>query len=312
MLTFESPQFLLLLLIIPIVIFSHSLSIRKSKKRTILFSNYDAIKRVHAKHRQSKNIVWIIFRIIITGLFVFALAGTHLSYDTTVSQADYVLALDASSSMESTDVFPNRFDAAKSAQIAFLNALDESNTKSRVSIITFAGTTFIHSHLLYEQKELSPIVEDLNISYVPGTAIGEAIMNAANILYESDKVKIMYLITDGQSNVGVDVDFALDYAKYNTLTINTIGIGKVNEPLISEGSLTSSLDDETLKKIAAETGGKYYQVTETEQLIEIFKNDIEYTQGRYNRDLTQFFLMSILIMLFIEWVLINTKFKTIP
>jgi len=309
---FEHPQYLILLITIPIVIFAHSLSIYKSKRRAILFSNYEAMKRVSSKHKLPKNISWIVFKILICVLFTFAIAGTTLVYETTVSDADYILALDASGSMLSADVEPTRFDAAKQAEINFINTLTKTGTKSRVSLLTFAGSTFIHTHLTYDTGPLPDVVKSLNISTVPGTAIGETIVNGANILYDSDKVKVLYIITDGQSNVGVDVDYAIKYAQRNSLVVNTIGIGTVRDPLVEEDRLSSTLDESTLKKIASETGGSYYAVTSSKQLSDIFRTSIGHTQGIYELDLTHYILLLILALFVLEWVLINTLFKMIP
>jgi Ca-activated chloride channel homolog len=312
MLVFEHPEYLILLVVVPIVIFSHSVSLYRSKRRAILFSNYEAMKRVSGRHKLPKNITWIVFRILIAVLFTFAIAGTTLVYETDINEADYIIALDASTSMTSDDVTPTRFEAAKLAEINFINTLKESGTKSRVSLLTFAGTTFIHTPLTYDLGQLPYVVEEMNISYVPGTAIGEAIVNGANMLYQSDKVKIMYVITDGQSNVGIDIEYAIKYAQRNSMIVNTIGIGTVRDPLVEEDRLSSSLNPENLKHIASETGGKNYIVTDSKQLSQIFISSIQQTRGIYELDLTRYLLMSIFGLFVLEWILINTIFKMIP
>jgi Ca-activated chloride channel homolog len=312
MLVFEQPQYLILLIAVPLVIFAHSVSLYKSKKRAILFSNYEAMKRVSTKHKLPKNITWIIFKILISVLFTFAIAGTTLVYETDVNEADYIIALDASTSMTSDDVTPTRFDAAKQAEINFINTLRNSGTKSRVSLLTFAGTTFIHTPPTYDIGRLPNVIENMNISYVPGTAIGEAMVNGANMLYSSDKVKIMYVITDGQSNVGIDIDYAIKYAKRNSMIVNTIGIGTVRDPLVEEDRLSSSLDPDTLKYIADETGGNYYLVTNAQQLSQIFVSSIQGTRGIYELDLTRYLLLAIFGLFVLEWLLINTILKIIP
>jgi len=309
---FERPEFLIFMLLVPIVIFSHAVSLHRSKKRAILFSNFEAMRRVNEKLGHPKNVVWLIFRITIIILFSFAMAGTSYTYETEINNADYVLALDASSSMLSEDVLPTRFDAAKDAEMFFLDILNEDGAKSRVAPITFAGSTFVHSAPTYKLGEVRNIVENLNISDVPGTSIGESIVTATNLLYESKNAKIMYLITDGQSNVGVDVDFAIEYAQANFLQVNTIGIGVVKDPLIPEERLGSSLDDETLKRIANETGGEYHQVKSAAGLSAVFKKEQQTTIGKYAIDLTRYLLLAILTLFFIEWVIMGTTLKTIP
>ena len=311
MLNFDHPEFLVMLLAVPIAIFFHSLSLRQNKKRAMLFANFDALKRADHKYKYPKYVIWIAFRVIIIVLFSFAMAGTHLNYETSVNYADYVLALDASSSMSSTDIYPTRFDAAKDAELLFLDSLSDANVKSRVAIVTFAGTTLIHAPPTYDLFYVQSTVKSPNLSYVPGTAIGEAIVNSVNILYTSDRAKVIFLITDGASNIGVDIDYAIDYAKRNGVVVNTIGVGTVTET-IYEDRLSTSLDTETLAKIAEETKGSYYLVENTAELKSVFLNEHLRTYGIYDLDLTRYLLFAILAMFLTEWFLVNTRLKVIP
>jgi Ca-activated chloride channel homolog len=311
MLSFENPAFLVLLLAVPIVIFFHSMSLHRSRKRAMLFANFEALKRADQRYKYPKYIIWLTFRIMIIVMFAFAMAGTHINYETSVNYADYVLALDASSSMSTTDILPSRFEAAKDAEILFLDTISDSGVKSRVSLVTFAGTTLIHSPPTYDMFYTKGIVKNLNLSYVPGTAIGEAIVNSVNILYASDRAKVIYLITDGASNVGVDVDYAINYAKKNGVVINTIGVG-TNSETVFEDRLSTSLDQETLVNIANETTGSYHFVSNTEELKAVFLNEQIRTYGIYDLDLTRYLLFAILIMFLTEWILVNTRIKAIP
>jgi len=277
----------------------------------MLFSNFEALKRADENYKYPKYIFWVSFRIIIVIMFAFAMAGTHLNYETTVNRADYVLALDASSSMTSTDIPPSRFEAAKDAEILFLDSLADSGVKSRVSLITFSGTTLIHLSPTYDTLFAKNTVRSLNISHVPGTAIGEAIVNSVNLLHDSDKAKIVYLVTDGASNVGVDVDFALNYAKERGTTINTIGVG-TKASTVYEDRLSTSLDKDMLVRIAEETHGNYYFVKDVEELRNVFSNKQIQTHGIYDIDLTRYLLFAILLLFMSEWVFINTREKAVP
>jgi len=311
MLTFENPEFLVFLLLVPIIIFFHSLSIHKGSKRAMMFSNFEAIKRVHERYHHSQNIFWVILRITICILFAFAMAGTAYTYESIVNEADYILALDSSSSMLSQDVSPTRFEAAKQAEILFVESLLDQGIKSRVGLITFSGTTLIHAIPTYEAGTLLNKINEFEISDVQGTAMGEAIMNSVNLLHQSDKSKIMYLITDGRSNVGVNVDFAIYYAKESGLLINTIGLGNA-ELSLSEERLTTTLDEDTLIKIAEETGGKYTHVKNAEDINNLFNQNLGTTTGIIKVDLTKYLLFAILIMFFVEWIAMSTNLKVIP
>jgi Ca-activated chloride channel family protein len=109
-----------------------------------------------------------------------------------------------------------------------------------------------------------------------GTAVGDAIAVAVKRLQEQAKDnRVLILLTDGASTVGniTPLDAARVAARAG-VRIYTIGIGGgpvgVRTPF---GMLTqqgSDLDPVTLQGIAAETGGRYFQATDTQQLAQVY------------------------------------------
>jgi Ca-activated chloride channel family protein len=84
----------------------------------------------------------------------------------------------------------------------------------------------------------------------------------------------MILITDGASNRGqIDPLTAADLAQRYKIKIYTIGIGKKEfemQTAFGTQTVTTDVDEETLKKIAEKTGGKFYRSTEASSLKKIF------------------------------------------
>ena len=90
-------------------------------------------------------------------------------------------------------------------------------------------------------------------------------------------------MSDGYANAGsVSVEDGLKLAKNQGVKVYTVGIGssaKLVQDFFGTIQVNPSLDldENTLKKIADETGGKYFRAKTTEDLGEIYKliNELE-------------------------------------
>ena len=95
------------------------------------------------------------------------------------------------------------------------------------------------------------------------------------------KSKVVILLTDGENNAGeLDPLPAAELAKAMGIKIYTIGVGTKGQapvPVIDPFSnrrvlrmMQVNIDEDTLKKVADETGGKYFRATDTESLANIY------------------------------------------
>jgi Ca-activated chloride channel family protein len=89
--------------------------------------------------------------------------------------------------------------------------------------------------------------------------------------------KILILLTDGANTAGeVEPIKAAQLAAQSGLKIYTIGIG-ADEMLVRsffgvrKYNPSTDLDEDALKKIAKETGGKYFRARDTEELQKIYQ-----------------------------------------
>jgi Ca-activated chloride channel family protein len=134
--SFQYPQILLLLLLVPIFILIYFLGITYTKKKAIMFGNFEALQRFSGVEFFSRNFLSLYLNIIILCLFVFAAAGTFVFYDTQTSSFSFVIAVDNSDSMNADDISPNRLSAAKSAAKKFVDLLPMG---VEVAVLEFSG-----------------------------------------------------------------------------------------------------------------------------------------------------------------------------
>lgn len=309
---FRYPFYLWALTIVPVVIIVHFLSLKYSRKRAIKFANFIALARVSEKVGISSNYLVLLIRIFVLIFVIFAIAGTSLWFEGNKLEADYVVAIDASSSMLAEDLLPNRLEVAKDTATNFIDNLNYFY--SSASIVSFSGTPIVHQALTKDKRAIKNAISDIEIMKMGGTDIGNAIVSSTNILIGSINPKIIILITDGRDNIGLDYLEAVKYANNNNVIIFTIGIG-------GEGGFASSvegtvgplgIDEAQLSEIATLTGGKYYNILSKEDFEKTYQGILSNEKRKVSLDLTFILLIIILILLVLEWVLINTRFRIIP
>jgi Ca-activated chloride channel homolog len=89
--------------------------------------------------------------------------------------------------------------------------------------------------------------------------------------------RIIILLTDGANNSGVLTPLkAAELARDDGIKVYTIGLGSEADPRAMAGDFfgmnaSAELDEDTLKKIAEMTGGRYFRATDTESLNSIYQ-----------------------------------------
>lgn len=190
----------------------------------------------------------------------------------TRSGIDVMILVDTSKSMAATDVTPDRFRRVK-IEIEKLAAALEGN---RIGLVSFAGESFIDCPLTHDVATLRMFLDAVKIGSIPvaGTDIGGAVLKGVAGLAASDaKSKALVLFTDGEDLAGEAADAAEAAAKAG-VKIFTVGVGSregAPAPEVDEAGkavgykenengevVITRLDEESLKGLAAATGGAAY------------------------------------------------------
>jgi Ca-activated chloride channel family protein len=315
-LKFTNPYYLWLLISIPFLIITHFFVLGYLNRRAVKFANFEAIKRVTGAKFElknaktlSKNELLLFVRILVLLFLIISIAGPVLWYIGQSSEFDFIIAIDASSSMLADDFNPYRLDAARKASSLFVNEL---KAKTKIGIVSFAGTSFVEQDLTDNLKKAETAINNIRIKRTGGTDIGGAITTSSNLLLREENARVIILLTDGQSTVGTPIEEAIEYANKNHITINTIGIGTKEGGTFIKSDLLSKLDEPTLIEIAEQTGGRYYKAENQNELSKAFENISSNSQKKIPVDLSMGFIMIALALLFIEWGMINTKYRTLP
>lgn len=197
---------------------------------------------------------------------------------------DIVMAIDISASMLSRDLQPDRLEAAKKVASDFVAKRESDN----IGLVIFAGEGFTLLPVTTHQATLLNTIHEISINMLDadGTAIGDGIATAINRIKDGKaKSKSIILLTDGTNNSGVVAPLtAAEIAQKEGIRIYTIGLGTrgTAETPYAQGfggellykPMPVTIDEESLKKVAQMTGGKYFRATDNDVLTSIF-NEID-------------------------------------
>ena len=196
-----------------------------------------------------------------------------------VSGRDLMMAVDLSGSMEVQDFFINKRAVDRLTAIKYV-ATDFINRRvgDRIGLILFGTQAYLQTPLTFDRKTVMTLLNESAIGLAgDNTAIGDAIGLAIKRLKnQPDNSRVLILLTDGANTAGEVTPLkAAELAEANHLKIYTIGVG-ADEMIVRSffGSRkvnpSADLDENTLVKIAENTGGRYFRARNADELNNIY------------------------------------------
>jgi len=326
---FHSPEFLWLLVLIPLLAFWNFYT-RKKDTAQLTISSIKGFKVQGSILTKLKPLLYAL-RLLALSFLIVGLArprNVAVSKKTKTNKGiDIVMAIDVSASMLSKDLKPNRLEALKKVATNFVNR----RPNDRIGIVVYAGESFTQTPITSDKSIVKRTISEIKWGQLEGgTAIGMGLGSAVNRLKESKaKSKVIILLTDGVNNAGfVDPKTATELAKGNDIKVYTIGIGTngmaavpwAKDPRTGQISFRNQqveIDEALLKHIAKETDGKYFRATDNSKLKAIYdeidkleKTKIE--EFKYYNYTEKYRLLVLIAGLFLllEFILKNTLFKS--
>ncbi|MCQ2183139.1 MAG: VWA domain-containing protein [Bacteroidales bacterium] len=268
MLYFAKPEFLWLLLLVPLLPVAYGIMRRFRKRRIRRFGDERLMNELMPSWSGAKG--WVRIALFCLGFAFFTvglarpLIGAKLAERETKG-AEIMICLDVSNSMLAQDYSPDRLSRAKLA----ISRLTDKLQGDRIGLIVFAGSSFVQLPITTDYVSAKMFLNSISTESVPiqGTAIGEAIMTAAkSFSVQSEKSRAIIVITDGENHEDDAVEAARRVGETG-IRIYTIGVGSLRgQPIPYNGELmkdkngeivVSRLDEGTLQQIAAAGNGAY-------------------------------------------------------
>ena len=225
----------------------------------------------------------LIFKILLrTGvLFLLIIALMGPSFGDTTKEVksegkDIYIAVDLSQSMNAQDVAPSRLSKIK---YELSNHIVPAFGSDRIGLIIFSSEAFVQCPLTYDQSAISLFINTLHTDLAPnaGTDFGRPLNIALEKLNEQEgsvtraKSKIILLISDGE-DFGENTGEAAKKVVSSGMKLFTLGIGTEKGGKIpyrgrfktdrSGREVLTKLNPNSLKNLAEDTGGKYFEINE--------------------------------------------------
>ncbi len=277
LLSFLSPDRLWILLVIPLLIAAYVFAARRKNRRGMRFTNTSMLDVVVPKQSQWRRHLAVALSLLSLVTLTAAFARPSTQIDVPRERATVVIVIDASQSMQATDVAPNRLASAKAAAIAFVESIPD---KYNVSVVSMAGNSSILVPPTLAHNTVENAINSIQLQ--DGTAIGEGIYTAMRALQQAPKDPnkpdsvapgAIVLLTDGSNTAGRAPMQAAAEARNAKVPIYTIAYGTENGYVDLDGKREPvPVDHELMKQIAATTNGDYYEAATLDQLDKVYDN----------------------------------------
>ena len=336
---FAHPYLLLLLLLLPLLAWLRG---KRGRQPAFLYSSVQLVKGIIGITKSRAGAILMRLRWLALAFFIVALAQprrVHSEAKVSASGIDIVVALDMSGSMAAEDdgfvlngQQSSRFLIAKDTLTRFVG----KRPNDRLGLVIFAAKAFVvvpptldHDFLLSNLDRMQLQMEGFDNR---STAIGSALTTSLNRLRDlKSKSKIVILITDGENNAGkVPPLTAAEAAQALGIKVYTIGVGTRGVARMWTGQvdfrgnkiyqrIPVDVDEDTLKKIADMTKGKYYRADSSDTLRQIYadidrleKTDAEVKKFTQYEELFPWAVLPGMFTLLLEVVLSHTIWRKLP
>lgn len=290
MFRFAHPEFLWLLLVIPVIVIFYIYSLIKRKKALRAYGNPELLAQLMPDVSPSKPRWKFIIEVSALALLVVTIAGPQFGskLETVKKQGvEIMIALDISNSMLARDVAPSRLDKSKQ----MLSRLVDQLQNDKVGLIVFAGDAFTQLPITSDYVSAKMFLSSINPKMISsqGTSIGAAINLAARSFTPNESSdKAIVVITDGENHEGNAVE-AAQAAFEKGIKVNVIGIGNPQGAPVPDDSgnansfrkdkdgnvVVSRLNEEMAKEIAEAGHGIYVRADNTNSALKALTESVK-------------------------------------
>jgi Ca-activated chloride channel family protein len=303
--SFVWPAALLGLLVVPVGVVLYVLADRRRRREAERFGAPPLVSGlVSAKPGRRRHVPFVLVLAALVAL-VLGVARPEATVSVPKEEATVVLTLDTSRSMAADDVRPSRLQAAREAARAFLERVPEHY---RVAIVSFSSEAQLVLPPTADRDAASEALAQIRLG--SGTALGDAIVRSVEAVRPgaaasgsstaepADAVPAtVLLLSDGEQTAGRATPAqGAALARRLGVPVNTVALGAA--PAVVEVPLAGGLrervtvqpDPRTLRAVAEQTGGQFYEAPDADSLQEVYAElGSRLGTRQEERELTQLF-----------------------
>ena len=321
MIRFEHIDFLLGLILIPLLVFLFIYLLRWKRDTARKIGDARLVKELVKDYSPRKFNIKIL--LVLLGFVICIVAAANLqrrseNESVTRKGVDVMIVLDVSKSMLAEDFPPNRLDRARQLVIRLMSQMPND----RIGIVLFAGRAYLQMPLTTDHSAARMYIQQASPAVVPtqGTVIGEALRMAATAFNSKErKFKSIILISDGEDHDEQAITVAKSL-KDNGVLVNTVGIGSPEGSVIIDpetgtskkdmqgNTVVTRLNEPLLQEIATVSNGIYVKLDDVDAAVKQVMDKLSTIEQRSLQDAAyinwksffQWFIAAALLLLIIE------------
>ena len=270
-LSFLWPEFLWLLLLVPLTAGLYVLLLYRRKKTALRYANLSMVKAAMGAVGWRRHVPPALMLLALT-LLLIAVARPTAVVSLPSTRATVILAMDVSGSMRATDVTPSRVEAAQAAAKQYIKSQPKDVV---IGIVAFAATAFLVQSPTVDHTALFNAIDHFELQR--GTAVGSGILTALSSIFPREDFPIANYYSGGFGNGSGGFGFGGGdrFNRFNGRALGDRGPGgppKKHVPvepgsyknaviiLLTDGQTNAGYDPVEAARIASEYGVKVYTV----------------------------------------------------
>jgi Ca-activated chloride channel family protein len=292
MFRFQSPEYLWLLLAVPIIAGVFIWYWNRRRRALDRFTDRELID--HLAPGINRRLPWTKFFLLLASFPLLAVALANPQWAAERQEIkrrgiDVIIGLDISNSMLAEDVQPSRMERAR----YFASALVDELVGNNIGVELFTCTSLMQAPLTTDYAFVKSVISAAGPYQISaqGTNLGEAIDRAEEAFEEeSANHRALILISDGEDHDG-SAAAAAAAAHDDGLLIYTVGVGKQEGSFMpltlnngrkdyvrmaGGGPATTNADPATLERVAENGGGTYFPLSgDSKALAEAIRKRVD-------------------------------------
>jgi Ca-activated chloride channel family protein len=270
--SFATPLALLALLLLPLGAAAYVWRSRRPRRDAIRFSAAPTLAALAAGEPQWRRHVPAVLLAVAVAALAMALAKPERTVAVADREASVMLVIDTSGSMAAQDVEPSRLEAVRTAANEFLDRVPKD---LRVGVMSFAQTPLATTQPSTNRGDARDLLDGLYAN--GGTGTGDALQGALQVLRprgesDRDKPAAIVLLSDGKKTSGRSPIGPAEQAKRLGVPVYTVALGTPEGTVPGNGvPFPVPPDPDTMRRVAALSGGRFYRVEDGARLSEIYQ-----------------------------------------
>lgn len=292
---------------VPLLLWAYLRLLRRSARREAVLADAHLLGMLWTRPSRIRRHTPVAFYLAAVAFLTLAMARPIAAIPLPVNRSALIIAIDVSKSMIGEDVQPGRLKAAQTAALDLVRSMPST---AKVGLVVFSDYAQVLVPPTTERQVLREAIAGLKVQQATGvgSAIVESLRvlpGRKELLGDRLNVQqpgqppspfaplpptpapsptpdqtppplppaAVVMFSDGVSNLGVNPTLAIQLAIDGKVKVYGVGVGNVNGSVMTvDGQLVMvPFDSRLLQQISQATGGRYFEITQGDELRKVYK-----------------------------------------